>query len=64
MRQDYYDLKNQENKKLAAGVHVGALCRVEKFDPVAMTVDVQPLSRRWTPPSIVPNRLSWACPSH
>ena len=40
MRQDYYDLKNQENKKLAAGVHVGALCRVEKFDPVAMTVDV------------------------
>mgnify|MGYP000010172341 FL=1 len=45
MRQDYYDLKNQENKKLAAGVHVGALCRVEKFDPVAMTVDVQPLSK-------------------
>lgn len=45
MRQDYYDLKNQENKKLAAGVHVGALCRVEKFDSAAMTVDVQPLSK-------------------
>ena len=45
MRQDYYELKNQENTKLAAGVHVGALCRVEKFDPVAMTVDVQPLSK-------------------
>ena len=24
---------------------MGALCRVEKFDPVAMTVDVQPLSK-------------------
>ena len=44
MSQDFFNLQNEENKKLARGVHVGALCRVEKFDPVKMTVDVQPLS--------------------
>lgn len=45
MRQNDYGLQNQERKGQAAGIHVGSLCRVERFDPDGMTVDVQPLSR-------------------
>lgn len=45
MRQDDRNLRDQERKDQAAGLHVGALCRVERFDPAGMTVDVQPLSR-------------------
>ena len=40
-----YDLRDQERREQAANVRVGALCRVEKFDPAAMRVDVQPLSK-------------------
>ncbi len=40
-----YEVENQERRSLAEGIHVGALCRVENFDPEAMTVDVQPLSK-------------------
>ena len=39
------DLRDQERREQAANVRVGALCRVEKFDPAAMRVDVQPLSK-------------------
>ena len=28
-----YDLRDQERREQAANVRVGALCRVEKFDP-------------------------------
>lgn len=45
MRQNDFGLQNQERKGQAAGIHVGSLCRVERFDPARMTVDVQPLSR-------------------
>lgn len=45
MSQDYFNLKGQEEKALARSIHVGALCRVERFDPQRMRVDVQPLSR-------------------
>lgn len=40
-----YDLRDQERREQVANVRVGALCRVEKFDPAAMRVDVQPLSK-------------------
>jgi hypothetical protein len=40
-----YDLRDQERREQAANVRVGALCRVEKFDPASMRVDVQPLSK-------------------
>ena len=33
-----YDLRDQERREQAANVRVGALCRVEKFDPAAMRV--------------------------
>lgn len=45
MRQNETALEVQKQKEQAASIHVGALCRVEAFDPTAMTVDVQPLSR-------------------
>ncbi len=40
-----YNVENQENRELQSDVHVGALCRVESFDPDRLTVDLQPLSR-------------------
>lgn len=58
MTKSQYALENQERKSLAENVLVGALCRVESFDPDAMTVSVQPLSRTLdagtyrTPPQI------------
>ena len=37
-----YDLRDQERREQAANVRVGALCRVEKFDPAAMRYRTQP----------------------
>lgn len=45
MSKTQYELENQERKSLAESIRVCALCRVEKFDAGAMTVDVQPLSK-------------------
>lgn len=59
MSKNFYDLENQERKSLAESIKVGAMCRVEKFDPDAMTVDVQPLSKVLdggvyrTPPQVI-----------
>lgn len=54
-----YEVENQERRTLAGSIHVGALCRVETFDPAAMKVDVQPLSKMLdagtyrTPPQVL-----------
>lgn len=59
MSKGFYDLENQERQSLAASIKVGALCRVEKFNADAMTVDVQPLSKVLnggvyrTPPQVI-----------
>lgn len=45
MSRESYNVDNRENKALAEGVRVCALCKVTKFDGAAMTVDVQPLSK-------------------
>lgn len=45
MSRESYNVENRENKALAEGVRVCALCKVEKFDAATMTVDVQPLSK-------------------
>lgn len=39
------DLEQRRRKEQAKNIQVGSLCRVEKFDAQAMTVDVQPLSK-------------------
>lgn len=56
---EQYQVENQERRSLAQSICVGSLCRVEKFDPDKMTVDVQPLSKSLdggayrTPPQIL-----------
>ena len=56
---EQYQVENQERRNLSQSICVGSLCRVEKFDPDKMTVDVQPLSKSLdggtyrTPPQIL-----------
>lgn len=40
-----FHYENQEKKDTIGSVLVGCFCKVEKFDPAKMTVDVQPLSK-------------------
>ena len=51
-----YDLRDQERREQAANVRVGALCRVEKFDPAAMRLMCSRFPKHWMPACIVPSR--------
>ena len=59
MSRTEHAVENQERQELLDDIHVGALCRVEAFDPEHMTVDLQPLSKTLsggtyrTPPPIL-----------
>ena len=59
MNRTQYNYENQDKKATMEGVRVGGFCRVEKFDPAKMTVDVQPLSKALyggiyrTPPQVL-----------
>ena len=45
MNRTQFSYENQDKKATMESVRVGGFCRVEKFDPAKMTVDVQPLSK-------------------
>lgn len=45
MSRESYNVDNREQKSLAEGIRVCALCKITKFDSATMTVDVQPLSK-------------------
>lgn len=59
MNRTQYNYENQDKKAAIESVRVGGFCRVEKFDPVRMIVDVQPLSKALdggvyrTPPQVL-----------
>ena len=59
MNRTQFSYENQEKKSTMESVRVGGFCRVEKFDPEKMTVDVQPLSKALdggvyrTPPQVL-----------
>lgn len=59
MNRNQFAVELQERKQMEQGLHVASLCRVEKFDPTKMTVDVQPLSKELdagvyrTPPQVL-----------